>query len=86
MSVKIIRLEINCGENTCASEPGKFCVFLRTNKFGTLYYCQIFHAKDNRGQPIALEEKDSWLLRCLACKLAERNKYETESLRGMRIG
>jgi len=75
MSVKIIRLEINCGENTCASESGKFCVFLRTKKFGTLYYCQIFHAKDMRGQPISLEEKDGWLVSLLKETNTKLNPY-----------
>lgn len=31
---RILAFEINCGEKTCASEPGRFCEFFCDNCFG----------------------------------------------------
>jgi len=33
---------INAGEKTCASEPGKFCKYVRTRAFGTVFSCALF--------------------------------------------
>lgn len=66
-----ITLDIECGEATCASRPGEFCQFLRTSKFGLIYYCAIWHEVNSKGTPIALREKHGWLLRRQECFDAE---------------
>jgi hypothetical protein len=66
-----ISLVIECGENTCANEPGHFCPFLRTTRFGTLPFCHLWHDTDIHGKPTSLLEKDGWLQRRPECKLAE---------------
>lgn len=64
---KLLQLEISCGETTCASEPGKFCSFLSTRRFGTITYCQIFSEVDLRGRELPLELKDGWTQRHPLC-------------------
>lgn len=59
MSNRRIQLEINCGDFTCASEPGKFCKCLGTSKFGQLSKCNLFDGN--------LEEEEGWLQRCQEC-------------------
>ena len=71
--MKTLQLQINCGEKTCASEPGKFCRFVRTRKFGTIHFCSLWHDTDDKGRPVPLEEVDGWLLRRSACFANERN-------------
>ena len=63
-----VKLEIiiECGEHTCASEPGKFCRFLGSMRFGTIPLCLLF--PDRESSHTLLEEKDGWLQRCDACK------------------
>lgn len=60
---KLIKIE--CGKDSCASEPGKFCPQLRTKNFGIRCFCNIFK------QDSELEEKDGWLQRWDDCKFAE---------------
>lgn len=65
---KTLKLEINCGEKTCYSEPGTPCQFLRTRKFGTVYFCNIWHDINERSGPLPLEENsEGWLLRRPEC-------------------
>ena len=71
--MKFLQLRIDCGERTCSPEPGKFCRFLRTRKFGTVYFCSIWHDMDDKGRPVPLEEEDGWLMRRSACLDNERN-------------
>jgi hypothetical protein len=60
----ILPLGITCGETTCASEPGTFCVYLYAEKFGSNPFCYLFSKQDNyKGRHLALEEKDGWLQR-----------------------
>jgi hypothetical protein len=58
-------IEIECGETTCASEPGKFCRFVGTKCFGTEFRCLIFFDAAGNGQKLL--EKDGWLQRCAQC-------------------
>jgi len=60
---KILKIEIDCAEKTCASEPGKFCRFVSTKHFGQHYYCHLFEEdlKDSLGNG------EGWLLRCEKC-------------------
>jgi hypothetical protein len=65
---RILNIEIDCGEKTCASEPGKFCEYLSTKKFGSIYLCGIFIDPDNVEAYTVLEEDEhGWLQRCQKC-------------------
>lgn len=69
MKAKLV-LDITCGATTCASEPGKFCRFLRTQRLGTESVCQLFSEWGYKGR-IPLQEKDGWVQRhdaCLDCE------------------
>lgn len=61
----VIKLEIECGETTCASEPGKFCRFVGAMRFGTIPICLLF--PDRESPHTRLEDKDGWLQRCPQC-------------------
>jgi hypothetical protein len=71
----IIQFEIKCGEESCAREEGKFCRFLGSRKFGSVSVCLLFPSKNpgrkESGASTSLEEKNGWVLRCLACLDAE---------------
>ena len=58
-------IQINCGETTCASEPGKFCNFFGTMRFGTSPLCRLFPSENDAYTP--LTEKDGWVQRCEQC-------------------
>jgi len=64
--MRTIKLNINAGEHTCFSEPGKPCQFVRCRKFGQVYFCQIFDE--------LAEDENGWLLRHSDCL-----KLDTES-------
>lgn len=66
-----ITIELQCGKNTCASEPGKFCQFLGTVRFGTIDVCRLFPDEDTAWT--RLHHVNGWLHRCHACILAERD-------------
>ena len=78
---KTLSLPIVCGKTTCASEPGKFCPWLRTARFGTLAFCQIFEEREaNSKYPTPLEIKDGWIQRhqkCLEFEGREHQSYQT---------
>ena len=57
-----------CGDTTCASEPGKFCKFLLT-KWGEYFYCSLFDRHS-----IYEDEALGWLLRCPPCMKEYPNK------------
>lgn len=55
-------LVIDCGENTCASEPGKFCEYMRVSNFGNRWVCHLYDTE-------VREDKDGgWLQRTKQCK------------------
>lgn len=60
------KLIIECGETTCALEPGKFCRFLGTTHFGTRNVCLLFRCSYDNCEPL-FENKDGWLARCSQC-------------------
>jgi hypothetical protein len=64
-----LAVHIECGKHTCASEPGKFCQFAGTIKFGSTYVCRLFPGD---GSYTLLKDKDGWLQRTRACMEAER--------------
>jgi hypothetical protein len=51
--------EINCGERTCATAPGKFCRFFSSRDWGTQPYCSFFQ--------VDLFHVDGWAQRCPEC-------------------
>lgn len=59
-------LNITCGEKTCASEPGKFCEYVRSKKFGTRWDCYLFGELGN-----SKDDGTGWLLRHEDCLAAE---------------
>jgi hypothetical protein len=69
-------LRVECGETTCAEEPGKFCVYMGAISFGQKSVCLLFpdveNAKGSGGYTV-LEEKDGWVRRCAECLSAERD-------------
>jgi len=71
-----VSFDIECGETTCASEPGKFCKFLGTIHFGCTPVCTLFNPTDHqmcRGEDILIlstraeGERDGWVQRCPEC-------------------
>jgi hypothetical protein len=59
-------IEIDCGDQTCAKEPGKFCRFFGQVKFGTIPVCMLFPSVDN-SHTILEQGPDGWTLRCTEC-------------------
>lgn len=77
---RIIMFEIDCGDKTCASEPGRFCPFFCTQRLGTVFVCALF--KTN-GCPTKLKDSQGdglgWALRCDQCLEQERITDEIEN-------
>ena len=80
----ILRITIDCGPLTCASEPGKFCEYLGTTRMGSVPVCMLFPAESpSRREPGAatiLKEDPplvGWVQRCQACLDAEKKGAET---------
>lgn len=69
-----ITIKLNCGPLTCASEPGKFCQYLGTVRFGTIDICRLFPDED--AAYTKLHQFDGWLHRCPACLEAADNMSE----------
>jgi hypothetical protein len=70
----ILKIEINCGKTTCASEPGKFCRFLGGRRWGTVYACMLFPmdnpGRKDQGASTDLKQIGGWIKRCPACLAA----------------
>src|SRR3990172_8277145 len=69
--MKII-FESECGETTCAVEPGKFCEFIGSKHFGCVPWCTMFNCILNDHTEGA---QKGWLVRCPQC-LAHTKKKE----------
>ena len=65
----LLKIPIECGEKTCASEPGKFCLYFGTKKFGQIAVCLLFRDQSVRSLDSAqeLDDKDGWTQRCYQC-------------------
>lgn len=76
---RTLKIEIECGEKTCASEPGKFCPYLGTVRMGTKYVCMLFPNEEGSHTLLMGEGGDEagWLQRCPACLKAEELEEET---------
>jgi hypothetical protein len=61
-----LKVDIECGLETCASVPGKFCEFFGSIKFGQVSVCRLFPSVDDNPYTI-LVEKDGWTQRCRRC-------------------
>lgn len=59
--MKTITIKIDCGETTCASEPGVFCKQLGSRSFGQRPWCMLFDKELFEDKP------DGWLQRCNEC-------------------
>jgi len=71
MAQRTLGIVINCDDKTCASEPGSFCAFYGTRKFGTTPCCTLFP----EGQSFTELKEDrpfGWIQRCPACIDAEK--------------
>lgn len=74
MAKRILNIVIDCGEKTCASEPGMFCNRLLTTHFGTRWVCGAFlDAQCNNVELHADKNGEGWLQRCDQCLEAEEN-------------
>lgn len=64
--MRTLKLEINCGEKTCAAEPKVFCTFLRSRMDGSNPFCHLFEQRlrDTNGDGMG------WVLRCKECLAA----------------
>lgn len=76
---KTLKIQISCGEKTCASEPGKFCRFFGSINFGSTPVCVLFPSEDNSYTKLFQnEDKDSkifgWTERCKSCLNIEEKK------------
>lgn len=74
-----IEFEIECGEFTCASAPGKWCRFARTQRFGTEVYCEKFSSTRSKFGQLGfrfepLEVKDGWTMRHPDCLEATKEE------------
>ena len=65
-----LTIAIHAGATTCASEPGAFCKFVTTRRFGQVFMCDLYNKelKDENGEPSG----GGWLQRLPACLDAER--------------
>jgi hypothetical protein len=62
-----ITMSINCGEKTCASEPGEFCKYAISRVDGFNPTCRLFE------KPLKDEgEPTGWLKRCKECMESEK--------------
>lgn len=63
--MKTYTVNVNCGTQTCATEPGQFCDHLGVTNFGVRAVCKLFQT--TCGQDVVLKDKDGWLQRCQQC-------------------
>ena len=62
-----LKIAIECGDKTCASEPGKLCGQVYTARFGTEWRCQMF-GKELRDEAGGQEGALRRLPECLAAE------------------
>jgi hypothetical protein len=68
-----LAISAECGELTCAPEPGIFCAWLGAAQFGTQPVCRLFPG--DRVAHTVLDCIDGLTQRCDACKAAGRKDY-----------
>ena len=72
MAKRTLNIVIDCGEKTCASEPGVFCPRLLTTHFGTRWVCGAFFDKECKQVVLHEDHESGWLQRCDQCLKAEQ--------------
>ena len=70
--IALLQIPIECGETTCAHEPGKFCPFVGTVRMGTVPVCRLFPTDTMPHTELQSSSPAGWLLRCSACLEAEK--------------
>lgn len=65
----IYTIEVECGETTCASEPGKFCRFVGSKHFGTQPICMLYNEPIN-------DDLAGWLGRGEKCMAELKGRNE----------
>lgn len=65
----VFKFTIECGEKTCASEPGKFCQFLGSLGMRARPICRLFPSEVTAFTKLedTVGKGKAWVLRCLAC-------------------
>ncbi len=71
MTVRTVKIEINCGPMTCANEKKQLCQFVGINKATSKHVCILFPDKNSNDLSTPLTEKDGWLQRCDDCRATE---------------
>ena len=64
-----LKIAVESGPTTCAVSLGKFCKYVITSHWGTVFFCSLFF--DGRAF-VELRDVDGWLQRCPACLEAEK--------------
>jgi hypothetical protein len=62
-----LTVHVTCGEKTCASEPGQFCVFFGSVRFGTKSVCRLFPSEDHSYTKLEEDYSGGWIQRRTAC-------------------
>jgi hypothetical protein len=74
-----VTIEIDAGETTCINADGVRCPELRVRRFGTIWFCKIWHDQDDRGRIMPIDEVDGRLQRRPECLAAEQRESAIES-------
>jgi hypothetical protein len=91
MARKTLQIQIECGETTCASSPGKFCPYVYTERMGSITFCKLFSdqggggpfGKHMYGQHTSLKDENGWLQRhpkCIESTLETEKVAATQDL------
>lgn len=68
--VRKLEVAIKAGPQTCASEPGVFCPWMRSRRFGQTFVCGLFDRKELRDQH-GVPSGSGWLQRLPECLSSE---------------
>ena len=60
-------IKVECGLETCASEPGKFCSYMGSVKFGQVSVCRLFPSAEDSYTVLTEDEPGGWVQRCPEC-------------------
>ena len=63
---------IECGENTCATDPGKFCKYMHLLLTGDKARCLLFGDLLETSEPGGR----GWMLRCNQCMTLAQESHE----------
>jgi hypothetical protein len=84
-----LRIDIECGEESCASKPGKFCQYVVVTRMGSCFHCQLFSKMGEGKHGLEqLKEKKGWLQRhpdCLGSEMVTAVPTDKYRDRGHRL-